>query len=517
MLTCHALVVGISDYNGTGWPELGTAKADAEAIGEVLENQYGFHVTRLTDRDACRRNILQALDSFMAFGPNDAVLVYFAGHGFYDRQMDEGYWIPYGASRFSGQQPAKEDWLWNTTISRIISASPARHILLIADTCYGGSLFRGEEISAKSAPWYQRAMSVPSRYLITSGNIEPVLDSGIRHSIFAQEILNFLKYNDQPLFSASDLGVAIRQKVSSLTGQMVRMGPLSSPAHAGGEFVFVRKDAPALPTEQLAGSSPEPAVFRTATPLPGPKSRLEQLMDQIAETPQAAADSSFIRPRILACLGPTGPDAEEAALIRGRLSEDLMDIGGCILVEREEFDEILKEVTLSKSPLSDSRVAARIGRLLPASLILFGEIIPSEAGKEVHVRVVDTETSRVLLSASRALDEADPAAAPRQLAGEIMTSVNRARPLLLPATQRTADTLETPWGLFHGARPGETFEIVMREFTDSVSPRETDLGTAVLLSATEERALLKAEWLPSSTNRPDAVWLRAMQSRPVLR
>ncbi len=495
-LSYHALVIGIGDYTGTGWPQLGTARADAEAMGNVLRTRYGFQVTELTDRQATQGNILRALDQLMRLTDHDALLIYFAGHGFYDKPMDEGYWIPYGAQRSRMQQPAKEDWLWNSSINRIISASPARHILLIADTCYGGSLFRGQNEPARPARWYQRAMAVPSRYLITSGNLEPVLDSGIRHSVFAQELLNVLQYGEKDIFSASDIAVAIRSNVSQLTGQLVRMGPLASPAHAGGEFVFVRSGAniPANP-----GTNPSESTFRNAEP-PG---RLENLTTRIES-------SSFVRPRILACLGPTGSNPEEAALIRNQLRNALQALGGSVLVEREAFDSLLHEVELGRSELADRRAATEIGKLLPASLILFGEILLIEQQKEIHLRIVDTETSRVLSSATASFKtRAEMNRACQTLAEQIAKTVNQARPLLLSARQTEDRVLEAGWGRFHGARVGDSFNIITRENVNTITPTETLLGTAQILSLGEEQALFQAEWNTAETNRPATLWLKA--------
>lgn len=500
----HALVIGIGDYTGTGWPQLGTARADAEAVGDILRTGYGFDVVELVDRQATRGNILRALEQLMHLTDNDALLIYFAGHGFYDGQMDEGYWIPYGAQRSRMEQPAKEDWLWNSSINRVLGAVPARHILLVADTCYGGSLFRGDEEPVKSVHWYQRAMAVPSRYLITSGNLEPVLDSGIRHSVFAQEILNFLQYADQDVFSASDIAVSIRAKVSELTGQLVRMGPLALPAHAGGEFVFVRSETALPSAPAIAGEKPEEPVFRS-----GLGDRLQQLTTRI-ETHASALSSAFVRPRILACLGPTGSDPEETALVRSRLNECLNTMGGSILVEREAFDSLLKEVELGRSGLADSRAATEIGKLLPASLILFGEIIQAGDRKEIHLRIVDTETSRVLCSASASFttpEELYPAC--QSLAERIMKTMNQARPLLLPASRTGNGTLQAGWGRFHGARVGDTFDIITREATDTIAPQETALGTARLLSLGEEQSVFQTEWNETETNQSATLWLKA--------
>jgi hypothetical protein len=495
-LTYHALVIGIGDYTGTGWPQLGTARADAEAMGDILRTRYGFNVIELTDRQATQGNILRALDQLMQLTTNDALLIYFAGHGFYDESMNEGFWIPYGAHRSRMEQPAKEDWLWNSSISRILSASPAKHILLIADTCYGGSLFRGEEEPSKSVRWYQRAMTVPSRYLITSGNLEPVLDSGIRHSIFAQEILNYLQYTEQDVFSASDIAVSIRSKVSQLTGQLVRMGPLASPAHAGGEFVFVRSGTE---LSTAADTEPEGALFRNI----GSTNRLQNLATRVKAT-------TFVRPRILACLGPTGSTPEENAMVRNQLQNSLSDIGGSILVEREAFDSLLREVDLGRSGMADQRAATEIGKLLPASLILFGEIIPNGEQKEIHLRIVDTETSRVLSSASASFKTRDEMnRACQTLAGQVMKTMNQARPLLLPSTWINSGQLQANWGRFHGARIGDTFDMVSRENTDTISPTETSHGSARLLSLGEEQAVFETEWKGTETNRPAMLWLKA--------
>jgi len=504
-LNYYALVIGVDDYTGTGWPQLGTARADAEAMGNILQSHYGFNVMGLTGSQATRGNILRALGQLMNLTASDALLIYFAGHGFYDEQMDEGYWIPHGAQRFRMGQPAKEDWLWNSSISRVLNALPAKHVLLMADTCYGGSLFRGEEEVLKSNQWYRRAMGVPSRYLITSGNLEPVLDSGIRHSVFAQEILNYLQYGEQDIFSASDIAVSIRAKVSELTGQLVRMGPLVSPAHAGGEFVFVRSGI-GLPAPAVSNAKPEKPVFRNAEPA----NRLQQLAAQIETYSRKAPNNAFIRPRILACLGPTGSNPEETAMVRSRLHKSLDTIGGCILVERKAFDALLQEIELGRSRLVDSRATPEIGKLLPASLILFGEIIPIGNQQEIQLRIVDTETSRVLSSASASFtnhDDLDVAC--QTLAERIMKTMNKARPLLIAARQTESGKLRAGWGKFHGARVGDMFEIITRDAVGTISEKEIPQGIARLLSLGEEQAEFQAEWSQTETNRSATLWLKA--------
>ena len=246
-LRYRAVVIGINRYGsprgGLGWRDLATAAQDAEAVAETLERDYGFEVKTLIDRDATREAIMVALDELASLTVDDAALVYFAGHGTYDERLGEGYWIPYGARKEVDGRLTKEDWLWHTTVGAILGGSRARHILVMADSCYAGALFRGDARAVGNADleWYRRVNAKPSRYLITSGDFEPVVDSGKRHSVFAQHVLGYLRNPERSIFSASDLGVAVRREVSARTGQMVRMGPVPVPAHAGGEFVFIRK------------------------------------------------------------------------------------------------------------------------------------------------------------------------------------------------------------------------------------------------------------------------------------
>ena len=180
-LNYHALVIGISEYNmgnADHWDNLPNAKGDANAIGNVLEQEYGFEVTKLLDKKATKEAIIENLDRLGRISERDAVLIYFAGHGYYENHLREGYWIPSGAERPEGGKVPRDGWVWNSIINKIVGASVARHVLIIADSCYSGSLLRGgtELPEDRQYEWYRQAIRKPSRYVITSGDNEPVLD-----------------------------------------------------------------------------------------------------------------------------------------------------------------------------------------------------------------------------------------------------------------------------------------------------------------------------------------------------
>jgi len=583
----RALVIGINQYQpagkGEGWQVLQSARADAESVAHVLASDYGFKVQTLLDGNATRSAILNALDDMATSGTDGADLIYFAGHGYFDEQLQEGYWIPADARRTTGGREAKEDWLWNSTLTRLISASHARHVLVLSDACYSGSLFRGNEpLSARnSQAWYERAIAKPSRYLITSGGIEPVLDSGIGHSVFAQQVLNYLKHSDQDIFSANDLGSALRERVAALTGQMVQMGPLPVSGHAGGEFVFIRQQdgvqktaltpqplAPNLDRETRGADEPPAAQMRQGTlhdalaltRAGAPKSAnslISGMLQQNAQDQLARSVADYIarsqrqesrdelqkligqleakgkevsgqansrqpqgaRPRILACLGPTvpsgGPAAESSALLyRIALRSELESRAGLRVVEREALESLLQEQNLGTSDLADPRARTAIGKLLPASLLLLGDVLPTDKGDKLYLRLVDTETTQVLasFSANRLADE-DPDSVCTNLATRIAERVVALKPLLAPVTSLENTQIRASLGTFHGVHAGMRFRVITRIARDKKTPDdliEQEVGTATLRDVAEFSCVADVVWTATALTRAQDLWLREL-------
>lgn len=118
--TYHAFIVGINDYKH--WQDLRQAKDDAQAVARELGRRYGFaanNITQLYDSDATRDAINLRLQRYAkALTENDALLIYYSGHGFYDKITKKGYWIPSEARETFGGEPAGGDWIHNTQLSR---------------------------------------------------------------------------------------------------------------------------------------------------------------------------------------------------------------------------------------------------------------------------------------------------------------------------------------------------------------------------------------------------------------
>ena len=123
----HALVIGNNDY--AYLPKLETAISDAAATAELLRSKYGFEVTLLLN--AKRETILEAVNRLRAELTNkDRLLIYYAGHGEYDRETDTGYWLPVDAKPEDDTK-----WIANDSLTRHLRAMTALHVMVVADSC----------------------------------------------------------------------------------------------------------------------------------------------------------------------------------------------------------------------------------------------------------------------------------------------------------------------------------------------------------------------------------------------
>lgn len=260
----HALVIGINDY--AYWGDLRRAKKDAESVAEVLEDRYGFSsVIRLLDEQATVHSIEAALRDFVTtLDESDALLVYFAGHGHFDNLLGQGFWIPSDGRMTIGDRPAVTDWIENDRILQYLGKCKARHILVVSDACFSGSLFRGNHLplNPASQAWYQHAIARPSRWAITSGDMELVPDAGV----FGMKFLQLLKYPPRSVFSVSDLASWLMKEVTQYDGTFPQSGPLHDPSHQqGGEFIFVENNAEADFWKQIPGELESAEAERLVT------------------------------------------------------------------------------------------------------------------------------------------------------------------------------------------------------------------------------------------------------------
>jgi peptidoglycan hydrolase-like protein with peptidoglycan-binding domain/uncharacterized caspase-like protein len=233
----YALVIGNNDYRTL--PQLRTAVSDAKAIAETLREDYGFQVTLLLD--ATRYEILAAMSRLRAtLTEKSNLLVYYAGHGVLDEAANIGYWLPIDADR-----DVTANWIANYDLTAHVRAVSAKHVMVIADSCYSGTLARSAAqalpIGVERVAWLKRMAAKASRTVLTSGGLEPVLDSGGgNHSVFAAAFLRALGENAD-VVTGQDLSHAIQRAVIVNAEQTPEYSDIRRAGHDGGDFLFVRK------------------------------------------------------------------------------------------------------------------------------------------------------------------------------------------------------------------------------------------------------------------------------------
>lgn len=231
--TYHALVIGIDDY--TSLPKLKTAVKDAKAVAAALETDYGFKVRMLLDPG--RDDIIDAFDDYLEkLTHDDNLLIYYAGHGWLDEATDRGYWLPANAK--AGR---RSKWLSNADITDTLKSLAAKHVMVVADSCYSGTLTRSATIGLRDADYLRRMASKMARVAIVSGGLEPVEDTGgSGNSPFAKAFLDALA-NNSDVIDGTRLFGAIRRPVILNAKQTPEYSDVRNSGHDGGDFLFVRK------------------------------------------------------------------------------------------------------------------------------------------------------------------------------------------------------------------------------------------------------------------------------------
>ena len=229
----HALIIGNDKYKHLS--PLSNAVNDANDVAALLRSKYKFNVNLLTN--ATRNEIVSALSKLRnSISSSDNLLVYYAGHGYLDKEADEGFWLPVDAEIDNDVH-----WVANETIMRSVRAMQAKHIMVVADSCFSGTLTRGIKIKDNSPDYIKKIIQKKARTVLTSGGLEPVSDvGGGNNSVFASSFLNALSDNDGVL-DGNQLFSIIRKQVMLNSDQTPEYGDIRKAGHDGGDFIFVSK------------------------------------------------------------------------------------------------------------------------------------------------------------------------------------------------------------------------------------------------------------------------------------
>ena len=247
----HILGIGIDNYQDSKFDRLHYAVSEVRSLGSLLTEQYGFAKPRYLFNEAANQDAIEkALEGFATDGDDelnndDALLIYFAGHGGVNRSGKKSYFATYEA-----EQNRRSSWYSHSDFIDELADIHARYILLIANSCFSGGL-----VNTRSGPG-SRPVSLAdisghrSREIITSGKKDQeVWDN----SAFATALQQTLRGSSKPWVLSDELHISARAYVTGNDGHLPSYGVIRNPdlhPHADARFIFHRR----------AGSSTRPTV-----------------------------------------------------------------------------------------------------------------------------------------------------------------------------------------------------------------------------------------------------------------
>lgn len=231
----YAILFGAQDYEDPNINSLSEPLKDAERLKKVLVNNYTFNENEVkVIKNPTYETMVNTFDSLRRLVTDkDFLLIFYAGHGFYEKETEKGYWLPVDAKKDS-----KSKWYRNSALKDDIESIPSKHTLLISDACFSGSIFKTRSAFNNASVEIAKTMNTPSRKCLTSGALTEVPDK----SVFLDYLIKELERNQNKYMRSEDLFFAIREPVRNNSEITPLFGVIQSTGDEGGDFVFIKKD-----------------------------------------------------------------------------------------------------------------------------------------------------------------------------------------------------------------------------------------------------------------------------------
>jgi hypothetical protein len=232
--TYYGLIIGVDNYMDPVIQDLDNPVRDAESLYEVLVNEYTFDDENITFlKDATREDIITAFDALSGkVTPSDNVLIFYAGHGWWDDEANNGFWLPADARNNN-----KIDWFRNSTLVDYLKEVKSKHTLLITDACFGGAIFKTRSVFMDAPKAIEMLYEMKSRKAMTSGTLTEVPD----HSAFVKYLVERLKENEEKYLSSEQLFSSFRIAVMNNSDAVPQYGEIRNVGDQGGDFIFIKK------------------------------------------------------------------------------------------------------------------------------------------------------------------------------------------------------------------------------------------------------------------------------------
>ena len=231
----YALIMGVNDYEDPSITSLDEPINDATKLKELLVSKYTFKEENVNFlKNPTNADIIIAFDKLTReIQPDDFLLIFYAGHGYFNEKTNIGYWLPSDA-----QKENTVKWFRNSALVENLGAINSKHTLLISDACFSGGIFKTRAAFNNANTTIADMLQRPSRKAMTSGALTTVPDK----SVFMRYLLKILEENSNKYLPSEDLfyDLALRMKSNSDTRPLY--GEIKNVGDEGGNFVFIRKD-----------------------------------------------------------------------------------------------------------------------------------------------------------------------------------------------------------------------------------------------------------------------------------
>jgi WD40 repeat protein len=149
-VSLYVLAVGINQYKNPAL-NLNYAEPDARGIIDFFKRQgkelfKNVDIMEIYNEQATKVNIISKLSQLRNINPQDAVLIYLAGHG--ENINDKWYFIPHELTYPEREEDVKIKGISSDELSGYMKNIKAQKILLLIDACKAGAVliaFRGFE------------------------------------------------------------------------------------------------------------------------------------------------------------------------------------------------------------------------------------------------------------------------------------------------------------------------------------------------------------------------------------
>lgn len=246
----------------SGWQALPETAQEATELQKELSTNYNFSCESvLNPSKQTIRNKIREYNQRIT--PNDQVFFFFSMHGYYNEYSDRGYLV---ASDGRANDPYGDTYLSYDDLRTDLAPCKAKHILLALDACHSGS-FGIRSKGGPDAPLYEKADDCPTRINRTmqyqgrqycsSGNKNAKTPA---KSLFASRLLEALrKGGEGGIVQFDDL----EYWIGKIGNPQPEIGTFAGHT-AGGDFVFVRKNACNSTSLPNSGDNADLAAWRLA-------------------------------------------------------------------------------------------------------------------------------------------------------------------------------------------------------------------------------------------------------------